>query len=300
VAWSPRDWVTLRAGYERTFSIPVASFETVRLESFLSVGQNDFLPRTIRFGTGLAPETSDNLELGAVLRPIPNLVVDLNYYRFELHGLVGTESLSASELLRDPATGRLIGAISELINGPDVETDGVDFSARYNWDMLGGRFIATVDGIYLNKYDLLIPATATAPARVYTAAGFYNTRSGGPQGSPIVLGSFPEWKVNVGLTFERGIHSLTGLMRYISDYDIHPSAGGANNCCRIPKIDQDVRFDLFYNARLFNERTRLSLSILNLTDEDPPLAPAGARLRHLDAQLHDADDQGVPVAAVRR
>ena len=273
VAWSPRNWVTVRAGYERTFSIPVASFETVRLESFLSVGQNDFLPRTIRFGTNLAPETSDNFELGAVLRPITNLVVDLNYFRFELHGLVGTESLSASELLRDPATGRLIGAISELINGPDVETDGVDFSVRYDRDMLGGRLIATVDGIYLNKYDLLIPATATAPARVYTAAGFYNTRSGGPQGSPIVLGSFPEWKVNVGLTFEQGIHSLTGLMRYISEYDIHPSAGGANNCCGIPKIDSDVRFDLFYNVRLFDERTRLSLSILNLTDEDPPLAP---------------------------
>jgi outer membrane receptor protein involved in Fe transport len=162
------DWITVRGGYERAFSIPTAAFESVNLESFLSVGQNDFLPRTVRFSPDLNPETSDNFELGVVLRPMDNLVIDLNYYRFELHGLVGTESLSSSELLRDPQNpSRFIGAISDLINGPDVETDGIDFSVSYDREFMGGELGATLDGVWLNKYDLLIPgapATATTPA----------------------------------------------------------------------------------------------------------------------------------------
>lgn len=272
-AWRPFEWLTLRGGYERAFSVPTASFESVRLESFLSIGQNDFLPRTIRFGSDLDPELSDNYELGVVLRLMDNLTIDLNYYRFELKGLIGTESLAVSEILREPGTGRIIGAISELVNGPDVVTDGLDFSVAYRRELLGGDFDASIDGVYLNKYDLLIPAVGTTPARVYEAAGYYNTRSGGPLGSPVILGSFPKWKVNVSASFTRGRHSVTGLARYISEFDIHPTAGGANNCCGIPKIDSDLRFDLFYSLRLFDDRTRLTLSVLNVTDEDPPLAP---------------------------
>jgi iron complex outermembrane receptor protein len=276
-AWSPREWITVRGGYERAFSIPTAAFESVNLESFLSVGQNDFLPRTVRFSPNLNPETSDNIELGVVLRPMQDLLIDLNYYRFELHGLVGTEALSASELLRDPIDPtRFIGAISDLINGPDVETDGVDFSVSYNREFMGGDLGATLDGIWLHKYDLLIPATPAvgttpaSPARTYRAGGFYNTRSGGPNGSPVGIGSYPEWKFNVGLSYEYGPHTVSGLMRYISSYEIHPSVA---DCCMVGDIDRDVRFDLFYTLRLFDEKTRLTFSILNATDEDPPLAP---------------------------
>ncbi|HYG26548.1 MAG TPA: hypothetical protein VD906_06560, partial [Caulobacteraceae bacterium] len=188
-------------------------------------------------------------------------------YSFNLQGLVGTESLVNSELLRDPATGRLTGAISDLINGPDVVTDGVDFSLSYDREFMAGRLGATVDGVWLNKYDLLIDATATAPARTYHAGGFYNTRSGT---APVGLGSFPEWKVNVGLSYDYGPHSVMGLMRYIHGYDLHPSVV---DCCKIGQIDRDVRFDLFYTVRMADEKTRLTLSLINLTDEDPPLAP---------------------------
>jgi iron complex outermembrane receptor protein len=279
-AWKPLDWITVRGGYERAFSIPTAAFESVNLESFLSVNQNDFLPRTVRFSAGLNPEVSDNIELGLVLRPIDNLLIDLNYYRFELQGLVGTEALAYSELLVDPANPtRFIGAISDLVNGPDVVTDGVDFSVSYNREFMGGEFGATLDGVWLSKYDLLIPATPAVPAvgplparpalppRTYNAGGFYNTRS---SGSPVGIGSYPEWKFNVGLSYEYGPHTISGLMRYISGYDLHPTVA---DCCMVGSIDADVRYDLFYTLRLFDENTRLTFSIINVTDEDPPLAP---------------------------
>lgn len=269
-AFHPAEWLTLRAGYERAFSIPTASFENVRLESFLPLGQNDFLPRTIRFGTNVSPEQSNNYELGVNIKPIAGLSFDVNLYRFDLKGLIGTESLAVSDILRDPTTGRIIGAISDLINGPDVVTDGIDFAASYDWRALGGGFTATIDGTFLNKYDLKIPATATAPARVYHAGGFYNTRSAGALGSPVSIGSFPKLKINTTLTATFGKHSLTALARYIGSYDIHPSVA---DCCNVGAIDDDLRFDLFYTIRLFGDRTRLTVGVLNLTDVDPPLAP---------------------------
>ena len=61
--------------------------------------------------------------------------------------------------------------------------------------------------------------------------------------------SMPKLRGNLGITLEKGMHTLSTQLRY---------------------IDHQVTLDSQYPVQLFKDRTRFSLGVKNLLDEDPP------------------------------
>ena len=73
--------------------------------------------------------------------------------------------------------------------------------------------------------------------------------------------SMPKLRGNLGITLEKGMHTLSTQLRYID---------GSESDQSDTDIDSQVTLDSQYSVQLFNDRTRFSLGVKNLLDEDPP------------------------------
>jgi iron complex outermembrane receptor protein len=163
-----------------------------------------------------------------------------------------------------------------VINGPDVKTDGIDLSAQFDWDMLGGTATIGANGTYVLKYDIdpsVVSGNTVSPA--FDAAGQLNYQT--------VAFPLPQLKGNAFVEFSRGAHNIRYQMNYIDDYvdqrtDIF-SPSLANSVAPEPAaailggktINSTVFHDLHYLVQLPWELT-LSASVENFTDEDPSFA----------------------------
>ena len=80
----------------------------------------------------------------------------------------------------------------------------------------------------------------------------------------------PEFQGNAYVAYERGIHRARLMVRYFGDYeDIRPAASTVSD---LSTIEDLTTVDALYNARLLNDKATVSLSVINIFDEDPPHA----------------------------
>ena len=157
-----------------------------------------------------------------------------------------------------------------------MKTDGIDLSTAFDWDMLGGTATVGVNATYVLKYDVdtpIVDGFAVSPA--FDAAGKLNYQT--------TAFPLPKLKGNAFVQFSHGPHNVRYTMNYIDDYvdqrtDIFapslansaaPDAAAA--ILGGKKIDSTVFHDINYLLQLPWETT-LSLSVENLTDEDPSFA----------------------------
>ena len=138
----------------------------------------------------------------------------------------------------------------------------------------------TLSGVNLLKYDVTKP-----DGSIYDAKGKYNTRA---TASPIRLRSMPELKINVGASLMNGPHFARAFIRYVGDYDVDQSfdyasdfdgTNIAHNDPGVPlgfydgkSVDSNVTVDLHYTYTAM-ENLELTVSVVNVADEDPPYAP---------------------------
>lgn len=176
----------------------------------------------------------------------------------------------------DCATANISRLDIHVINGPDVKTDGLDLSTQFEWDMLGGAATVGVNATYVLKYDVdsafVDGNQVSAP---FDAAGLLNYQT--------TAYPLPKLKGNAFVQFSHGRHNLRYTMNYIDDYEdqrtdiFAPSlanSGTGQPAAAIlggKHIDKTVFHDLNYLLQLPWETT-LSLSVENLTDEDPSFA----------------------------
>ncbi len=170
----------------------------------------------------------------------------------------------------------------QWINGPGVETSGVDITLDYLWeDVAGGDIEVGVAATHVFEYKV-------APAIVSGIEVSGATDAVGQLNYQTTAYPLPQWKGNVYLQYSIGRHNIRWMTNYIDDYtdqrnDIYqPSpatnTGGdtynpANNIAILggKVIDSFMTHDLFYRVELPWE-VALNLSVENLTDEDPPFA----------------------------
>ena len=88
----------------------------------------------------------------------------------------------------------------------------------------------------------------------------------------------PELKMNFMASLFNGPHYMRAFVRYVSDYDVADSFANAGLFASSPmgydgsSVDSHVTVDLHYTYALSDE-LELSLSMVNVADEDPPKAP---------------------------
>ena len=184
----------------------------------------------------------------------------------------------------DPLNGPILQVNLGFVNASSVETDGIDFKARYNWDTQAGLFQPFVEGTYILGYDIVDPQAGSIDG-----AGRRNFTNFG--------NSTPELRLNAGVGWLSGAHSANAFLRYIDGYDDDQNCadGTAATGGVCPAgvdffdVDSHVTFDAQYSLD-FAELTgndylpTLTIGGINLTGEEPPqLFTNGG----FDSKVHD-------------
>ena len=154
-----------------------------------------------------------------------------------------------------------------LVNWPGVETSGIDWELRGEFDAGGGSLAGGFSGTYTLDYDIKALSRDGVPIQGATqAAGRLNF--GNPLAVPI-----PNWKAQAFPAYHWNDYSLASYVNHVSSYKddgAHDGYGG------VPvesfTVDSFTTWDLSLQWRLPNQGLNLTLAALNLTDEEPPFA----------------------------
>jgi outer membrane receptor protein involved in Fe transport len=179
------------------------------------------------------------------------------------------------------SNGQVVSVVNSFTNLGGVQADGIDLSATYIFDDVGGGQLGlTADLTYITTYD--VDRGDGSP----TFVGLNNRNASFGQ-----LGSVPETRLNAGVNWRNDRHAVNLWVRYIGGYDDR----SPNN--EYETIDAWTVLDIQYMLSLDvgSGVTDLSIGVNNLTDEDPPAIDrdsANGR-RAFDSQVHDPKGQVV-------
>ena len=152
-----------------------------------------------------------------------------------------------------------------IINGSNITTSGVDVSASYDFDVGNGLLTLGLEATHTIEYesDDFVDINGALLADGGDFAGFLNDGN-----SPFQ--SIPDFKGNIYGKYVMGNHRFNAVMRYVTSYEDNNLGSAAQTFTpNLEDIDDHITFDLHYNTTI-NDNIFLSLSVLNLTDEDPP------------------------------
>jgi iron complex outermembrane recepter protein len=298
--WQLVDSFALRGSVGTTFRGPALQQTDASSVTTLQSVAGTF--RAIRtFGNpGLKPESALTFNVGALVKA-GGFSASVDYWSFDfedaivnepLAGLVSSvfgtgatcqisNPLAARIDFRDTngngrdqadcATANITRIDINVINGPDIKTDGIDLNAQFDWEVGGGTASIGASATYVLKYDLdasfIDGVQVAAP---FDAAGLLNYQT--------TAYPLPQLKGNLFAEYSNGPHNVRYQLSYIDDYEDQrtdiflPSLATNGITIAGGKIIDDTIFhDVHYLVELPWEMT-LSASVENLTDEDPSFA----------------------------
>jgi iron complex outermembrane recepter protein len=293
--WQPIEGVRLRGTVSRDIRAPnvpeLFSGVVQATGSVIDRGATTPIIVASQGNPALNPEKADTLTGGIVLSPgfAPGLTLSVDYYSIDIKGVIsaltpqqtldqcnaGAASLCSS-ITRNGA-GTITRIQSPTLNLNRQKTAGIDFELDYhpNAELLGGktglRFLAS----YLAKQSLTLSG-----AKPIDYAGAVGQTGGGYSNNP-------RWTATANLDWSKGRFELFAQERFIS--------AGTYDVTRVePKTiaDNHVKSVFYTDVTLgyhVNENFRFFLTVNNLFDRDPPLAPTGTLITFVptNQQLYD-------------
>ncbi|MDA0892888.1 MAG: TonB-dependent receptor [Proteobacteria bacterium] len=295
LSWRATDKLSLRASASTTFRGPPQSLLAGTGTALSYVTPTSAFKAIDTIGNpNLTSESAVSMNIGAIYQD-DNLYASIDWWSFTFEDSFVTEGFNsilsaytANGCIADGATVDS-AACNELrshifpvaahanlaateriavniINGAEIKTSGIDVAVRYSTeDLLPGTLGFAIEGTVVNEYDVadqydISGGVLLAAGRDFLGQLNYNS---GPS-----FTSKPELKVNATVSFETQNHYASLAARYIGDYD---DTGAPAAYPWLATIDSQVTLDAHY---LFNgvENLTVGLSVLNLTDEDPPAA----------------------------
>ena len=159
-----------------------------------------------------------------------------------------------------PAAG-LQRVDTNIINGSDIQTSGVDFAVNYTFrDVVGGDLELGLEGTYVLEYKS-DDFTSLEGFTLAPGGDFVGKLNDGDPFTPK-----PEFKGSLSARWSNDSHRFNYNLRYVDSYeDVRPGLP------KFAKIDKQVTHDVHYINNMIEDLT-LSLSLINITDEDPPVA----------------------------
>lgn len=294
----PTDTFTVRGSFSTSFRAPSlfqsngGSTSLNQISDPLNPGLNFAAVRSSA-NPELQPEESDAYNIGMSFEIVEDLILDLDYWGFEFTDVIIQENFQAvlNAFPNDPSrVQRVAGPGSPVtqinvgfVNASSVETDGIDFRLKYQFENGAGVFQPFIEGTYILSYDIEDPQ-----AGAIDGAGLRNFNN---FGNPT-----PEIRSNAGIAWLNGAHSANLFARYISGYDDDQncsdntaSVGGVCASGGFFDVDSQLTFDAQYSldtAVAFDWETGplLTIGVINMTGEEPPqLFTNGG----YDARVHD-------------
>jgi len=289
IRWQAADWLTLRGSASTTFRGPPQSLLSGRGTALAFVGPALAFKAIDTVGNPkLQPEEATALNFGFIVET-GNFTGSIDYWSFDFSDPLQVESFNAiltqyavqgcedggagvgtanCDALRAQVfpLGTVAAAVQRIernwINGADIQTSGVDVFASYAFELMGGEASIGLEGTYTIEFDsdalVLKAGIEVSPAQDYV--GRLND-----------INSFtplPQLKGNLFADWKSNRHSVRYVMRYTDSYkDKDPTLTGSLGS--LATIDDFITHDIHYNLDL-SGRFRLSFSVFNFTDEDPP------------------------------
>jgi iron complex outermembrane recepter protein len=264
--WTPHKDVLVRAAYARGFRAPTLvenaksfdlGFANVRDTSL--PGAPTTLVAAISSGSGkLEAEKSTSTSIGLVWEPTERLSLGIDYYEIEQRNLVSTNGLQfivdnatlfPGAIVRNAGTGTIAAIFDSYTNIAKVETNGVDFEARW-------RIVKTDMGSFgLRSNASYITSFKQPPARGATPLE-YAGRSGGPNG--LVL---PRTRGKLALDWIVGDFTATFSGNFTSRYKRGTTGQSVNGY-----TTGDI-----YMAYNLTKALKFNLSVTNVEDKNPPI-----------------------------
>ncbi len=278
--WDAADTVTLRGSISSSFRAPTLNQLGGEFTSLSFVNPAlAFKAVDTRGNPNLAPEEAITTNFGVIWQPSDVASFSLDYWNFDfkdpivlepyndiVSACLDTESpineLACGKVLFQDPSAPSAASIQRVAvdyqNGPDIETNGLDFSASYDVVLNNSILTLGADGTYIMEYKV----DAWLWSDSFDAEGRLNADT-------TVVRPLPELKVNLYTNWASGGHNLRLDVYHTSDYDddragINPGVPAGT------EIDEHWTADLHYNFRFNSDNTRLFASIYNVTDEDPP------------------------------
>lgn len=225
------------------------------------------------------PESAFTYNIGLIINPIEDMTITLDFWNYDFDNPIISEDFNAlvsaygaggaSKLavqgqifcqggLNDGscAASGIERIESMTINGPSIETSGIDLFADYQFEMAGGIAKVGLDLSHTVEYkqDAYNKDGALISA-AYDAAGFLNVSRGA---RPL-----PDLKGRAFAEFNRDQHNVLFYVNHIANY--FDERDNVN-------VDSQNTFDLHYQYAFMDEAARVTVSAINFTDEEPPLA----------------------------
>jgi iron complex outermembrane receptor protein len=219
----------------------------------------------------LKPEESDQFSIGLVLAPTKSFTASFDYYSIKVDGLIAAPS--AQQIVsgyRRGAAGfdQLVevlpgGEISKVYqfnaNVNSVKTQGVDVDLRYKENLMGGKFMANLNGTWVRKFDLV-----NTDGEIEDSVGTIVRTDGAPLvASP--TGVILKWKHNLSVGYQTGPWTATMTQRYYKGYRDANDLDGNEH-----QVKGQALYDLVGSWAGWRS-LKLSLGVRNLFDKDPPL-----------------------------
>jgi len=234
----------------------------------------------------LKAETSKSTTIGAVFEPTRDLNIGVNWYQIDWKDQVGSYSfqnlvnnngvingVQRGVVVRDPATNAIVTVQTNYTNLAAVTTRGFDFDLNYRLNTLYGKLGLRAGGSYLEKFSI--------DGDEYTGLN--------------ANGSLPRIRGFAQLSWEQGPYSAALTANYIHSYYqalLAASFYATTNDPRFQtgtygeKIGSRTTLDLF-GAYEFNNKLKISGSVLNIANKQPPYDPGASATYLYDFTQYD-------------
>jgi iron complex outermembrane receptor protein len=305
--WQALDWLALRGSIGTTFRAPpqatVNAGENGRILALVAdptAGVSLYRPIDVFANPDLEPETAETYSVGLIVSA-GGFDATIDYWKFKFEDELTTETganivstlfpaagpatwqcANAALTSRinfavggaiNPLTGNnchpsnVLGVITNWVNGPEVDTSGVDFQASYRFsDFGGGELILGLEGSYMIEYKrgaletlegVQIQPALDRAGQVELLTSFY---------------SYPRIKGSGYVNYATGPHNVRATVRYVGEMedrnrDRAPTVPGLQP----GKVGGFVQLDLVYRVELPWD-TMLTAQVQNVFDEDPSFA----------------------------
>jgi iron complex outermembrane receptor protein len=234
----------------------------------------------------LKPEQGDTITLGLIINPMRSLTVALDYWKIEITDAVATigaptilrqcaltgNPVLCSKVRRNAASGDLwlgsnpatSGLVENLTsNFGDRVWEGVDVSAFFNTNLMGGRMTVNFTGSHTLKNETA-PLPGVVDSATYDCAGVINEAC-----------QTPEWRHRLGFRFNKNWWTVGATWRHVGkmNYTLQNGAPGAVDRLLVNnggKVDAWNYLDLS-GAVDIGKNFTLTAGVNNVMDKAPPM-----------------------------
>ncbi|MFZ9309948.1 MAG: TonB-dependent receptor plug domain-containing protein [Arenimonas sp.] len=255
-----------------------------------SFGQTDTQLNAIKGGNAdLRPEEGEVITVGFVYEPswFDGFSSTVDFWNAKLDGAInpiGSQNIlnicfnstaanpsPLCSLFSRRPNGEMEIIFDRKANVGKYDTSGVDIGFKYRKDTSFGKFRASLDATYLDKFDVDVIYNGVVLQQQENAGTFLSSANGG-------LGNYSQWRALANLGWSKDIFDVSWTMRFVDGFTVgstEPDGTCAN--LGLPSGSPGCQFSIgavtYHNlqAGVSIDRIKLRFGIDNLFDKQPPI-----------------------------